>query len=124
MCDPNLIANDFNDYFVNIGPNLAKKFNRDSDRFFKFLTGSYNDSMFLYDTSYDEVHKVKTKTSCGIDEISSKVIKRVAPYISVPLSYIFNLGVDHLIFDGGVVQIPKKISSICFWLKKNFLQNS
>ena len=32
-----------------------------------------------------------TMTSCGIDEISSKVIKRVAPYISVPLSYIFNL---------------------------------
>ena len=48
--------------------------------------------MFLYDTSYDEVHKVidkmATKTSCGIDEISSK---RVAPYISVPLSDIFNL---------------------------------
>ena len=34
------------------------------------------------------------------------------------------LGVDHLIFDGGVVQIRKKISSICFWLKKNILQNS
>ena len=28
-----------------------------------------------------------------------------------------NLWVDHLIFDGGV-QIPKKISSTCFWLKK------
>ena len=31
---------------------------------------------------------------------------------------------DHLIFDGGgggVVQIPKKVSSICFWLKKTFL---
>ena len=25
---------------------------------------------------------------------------------------------DHLIFDRGVVQIPQKISSICFWLKK------
>ena len=51
--------------------------------------------MFLYDTSYDEVHKVidkmATKTSCRIDEITSKVIKRVAPYISVPLSDIFNL---------------------------------
>ena len=96
VCDPNLIANDFNDYFVNIvGPNLAKKFNRDSDGFFKFLTGSYNDSMFLYDTSYDDVHKVidkmATKTSCGMDEISRKVIKRMAPYISVPLPYIFNL---------------------------------
>ena len=32
-----------------------------------------------------------------------------------------NLGVDQLIFDGGVVQIPKKISSTCFWLKKKFL---
>ena len=51
--------------------------------------------MFLYDTSHDEVHKVidkmASKSSCGIDEISSKVIKCVAPYISVPLSYIFNL---------------------------------
>ena len=35
-----------------------------------------------------------------------------------------NLGVDHLIFDGEVVQIPSKISSICFWLEKNILQNS
>ena len=25
VCDSKLIANDFNDYFVNIGPNLAKK---------------------------------------------------------------------------------------------------
>ena len=95
VCDSNLIANDFNDYFVNISPNLAKKFNRNSDGFFKFLTESYIDSMFLYDTSHDEVHKVIDKmasqTSCGIDEISSRVIKRVAPYISVPLSYIFNL---------------------------------
>ena len=32
-----------------------------------------------------------SKSSCGIDEISSKVIKCAAPYISVPLSYIFNL---------------------------------
>ena len=38
---------------------------------------------------------------------------------SVSKRYI--LGVDHLIFDGGVVQIPKKISSICFWLKKKYL---
>ena len=91
MCDPNLIANDFNDYFVTISPNLAKKFNRDSDGFFKFLTESYNDSMLLYDTSHDEVHKVidkmASKTSCGIDEISSKVIKRMAPYICAPLCY-------------------------------------
>ena len=39
-------------------------------------------------------------------------------------SIVIKLGVDHLIFDGGVVQIPKKISSTYFWLKKNFVQNS
>ena len=38
--DSKLIANDFNDYFVNIGPNLAKKFNQGSDGFYKFLKGS------------------------------------------------------------------------------------
>ena len=87
VCDSKLIANDFNDYFVNIGPNLAKKFNQGSDGFYKFLKGSYNDSMFLYDTSHDEVHKVivkmASKSSCGIDEISCKVIKCVAPYIYI-----------------------------------------
>ena len=57
MCDPNLIANDLNDYFVNIGPNLAKELN---------LTESYIDSMFLYDTSHDEVHKV-------IDKMASQI---------------------------------------------------
>ena len=48
ISDPKLIANKFNDFFVNVGPNLAKKFSRETDEFYKFLNGSYNDSMFLY----------------------------------------------------------------------------
>ena len=51
--------------------------------------------MFLYDTTNDEIHKaidkMASKSSGGINEINSRVIKYVAPYISVPLSYIFNL---------------------------------
>ena len=46
MRDSKLIANDFNDYFVNIGQEIAEKFNQDSDGFYKFLKGSFNDSMF------------------------------------------------------------------------------
>ena len=95
VSDPKLIANDFNDFFVNAGPNLAKNFNRDTDGFYKFLKGSYNDSMYLYNTTCDEVNKVIDKMTCksssGIDEINIKVIKYVAPYISIPLSHIFNL---------------------------------
>ena len=48
----------------------------------------------MYETSPDEVNridKLECKSSCGIDEIRSKVIKYVAPYVFVPLSHIFNL---------------------------------
>lgn len=31
------------------------------------------------------------KSSCGVDEIRSKVVKYVAQHISIPLSHIFNL---------------------------------
>ena len=95
VSDPKLIANEFNDFFVNVGPNLAKKFSRESDEFYKFLKGSYNDSMFLYNTNCEEITKVidkmACKSSCGVDGISSKVVKYVAQYISIPLSHIFNL---------------------------------
>ena len=51
--------------------------------------------MFLYDTTSDEVKnvidKLEGKTSCSVDDISSKVVKYVAPFISVPLSHIYNL---------------------------------
>ena len=55
VSDPNLIANKFNDFFVNVGPNLAKKFSQETDDFYKFQQGSYNDSIFLYDTSSEEI---------------------------------------------------------------------
>ena len=95
MSDPKLIANNFNDFFLNVGPNLAKKFSQETDDFYKFLKGRFNDSMFLYDTNCEEIKevidKMASKSSCGVDEISSKVVKRVAPYISIPLCHIFNL---------------------------------
>ena len=51
--------------------------------------------MFLHDTTCAEVNKeidkMANKSSCGIDDINSKVVKHVAPYISLPLSHIFNL---------------------------------
>ena len=95
ISDPKLTANKFNDFFVNVGPNLAKKFSRETDEFYKFLNGSYNDSMFLYNTNYEEISnvidKMACKSSCGVDGISSKVVKYVAQYISIPLWHVFNL---------------------------------
>ena len=54
--------------------------------------------MFLYNTTSDEVNKVigkmVCKSSCGVDEINSKVVKYVAQCISMPLSHIYNLTLD------------------------------
>ena len=55
-----------------------------SGEFYKFLKGNYCDSMFLHDTTCAEVNKeieeMANKSSCGIDDIKSKVVKHVAPY--------------------------------------------
>ena len=90
-----LITNQCNEFFVNVGPNLGEKFSNVTGGFRKYLKGDYFDSMFLHDTTSDEVNriieKLDCKTSCSIDQISSKVVKYVAPYIPIPLSHIFNL---------------------------------
>ena len=59
--------------------------------------------------------EIAVVVSCNINLLSSFLVMIILCSI---------LGVDHLIFDGGVVEIPKKISSMCFWLKKNIMQNS
>ena len=48
VSDPKLIANKFNDFVVNVGPNLAKKCSQETDDFYKFLKGRYNDSIFFF----------------------------------------------------------------------------
>ena len=88
ISDPTLIANKFNDFFVNVGPNLAKKLSRKTDEFYEFLNGSYSDSMFLYNTNCEEISnvidKMACKSSCGFNGISSKVVKYVAQCMSIP----------------------------------------
>jgi hypothetical protein len=46
--DPKKIANKFNDYFVNIGPNLAKKIRNTNTTFDKYLTESISNSLFFW----------------------------------------------------------------------------
>ena len=54
--DPHKIANKFNDYFINISPNLAKKINSDdNDTFVKYLNGSYPSSFFIDAVTQNEL---------------------------------------------------------------------
>lgn len=94
--DPKEIANKFNDYFTNIGHSLANKIKQnDNNSFDKYLSGSYQSSLFLNPiTEHElefEIKSMKANKSFGYDGISSKIIKIIAEEISKPLVHIFNL---------------------------------
>ena len=101
--DPNQIADVLNNFFSSIGPKLASKFQtKDDNSFMKFMGESNERSMFLHETNPNEVQKLienlKIKKSAGFDELSAKFLNICAPYISEPLSIIFNASIVNGIY--------------------------
>ena len=88
-------------FFINIGPNLAKGFDKSLIGFSKYLKGNYDNSLFLYDTTcsevVNEINKMKSKSSSGIDGITSRIVRYVARYIALQLSHIFSGCQGHLL---------------------------
>ena len=115
------IADGFNDYYVNVGPNLSKKIN--SEKMEKsnmpFITNPK--SFFLYPTHAEEVINVitllKPKTSTGHDKISPKLIKQLydrkhnepirARGVIPPLVHIINLSLST-----GVIPKAMKLAKV------------
>ena len=101
--DPIQIANTMNNYFTNIGPELAKKFqNCIENDSMKFMGEGTKQSMYLFKTNPNEVKKLisklNNKKSSGFDELSAKFLKLCSPYISDPLSKIFNKSISNGIY--------------------------
>ena len=92
--DPIEIATKFNNYFVNLEPNLAKNINNTNTAFDKYLTESMPSSLFLEAVTKHEVRneigKINATKSPGYDHLSTKIIKLVANKISKPITQIFN----------------------------------
>ena len=73
------IANSFNNYFVKIGPNLAK--NIDLPKFTNKLHGNYSSSFFLKPTDSDEVSKIigtLNRAAAGWDEMNLDIFLTVS----------------------------------------------
>lgn len=94
ITEPNEIANNFNEYFVNVGPKLADKIPPSSVNFSSYLPASNQDSIFLDPiTEYEvkiEFDQLKVSKSGGYDEMSPRVIKAVSNTVVKPLTYIYN----------------------------------
>ena len=89
------IANNFNDFFTNIGPSLASKISPPDNDFVSPLTNlDVKDSILLNQTTPLEISDItsnlKSSNSIGHDDISTALLKSIIPEIDKVLSHIFN----------------------------------
>ena len=74
------IANGFNTFFVNIGPDLAKKITMSAEITVNDYVEKRPNSMFISNVLEEEVinivNKVKSKTSLDNDNINMKIVRK------------------------------------------------
>ena len=101
ICSDNKkIADKFNEFFVNVGPSSAKQVAQAITSQCNYLVNSVKPSTSVFMSPIDPAEicsvicRLKGNKSPGYDDISSKVVKAVAQYISNPLSEVFNISLS------------------------------
>ena len=100
--DSSKIVNKFNEFFINVGPNLAASIPATGKRATDYLTSSNPDSIAIQLADKYEIEliikQLKNKSSPGLDEIPNNVIKFAAGFISDPLAALINSSISTGIF--------------------------
>ena len=113
-----MIAENLNDYFVKIGPNLAKEIPTHHNSFRTFLKQRCSASVFLDLVTDDEVlndiEQFHANKYSGHDDSSPKVVKAISSYVVKPLTRMFNLS-----FLTGKISDALKIALVTSVYKAN-----
>ena len=99
--DKKLIAEGFNSFFTNIGPDLAKKIPNDPAFPSEFLKKRNIESMFVQpvvEKEVQEIIKALKLSSSGWDSISANVVKSTYSSFLIPLTHVMNLSITKGIF--------------------------
>jgi len=111
VTDKSIIANNFNEYFANIGPKTNQTIPISEAKLIDYLPAPLTMSMFLGPLDVFKVvettNKLKTKTSSRYDEISTKLLKETIHNISTLLTHIINQS-----FQTGLVPTQMKIAKV------------
>ena len=111
LTSPSAIAEQFNDFFVNIGSNLARKIPTSPTKPTTFLKNDYCKSMFLAPTTSEEiadiVSNLKNSSSSGYDNIPTKLIKYCNVELAPVLAHINNESLVEGIFPPPNLKIAK-----------------
>lgn len=96
--DPQALAHSFNNFFVNVGPNLVKSLKCSLNANIAYS----NRSIFVKPLSKQELldlaRIIKPKMSCGDDEVPTLIINACIRQISAPLCFIINNSLKYGIF--------------------------
>ena len=106
------IANNFNDFFVNIGPKLASKITPTGEtNIYDYLDSRNDNSLFLKPVDHQEILNIvsqcKSKNSEDNDNLSMAIIKHIISAVIEPFNHICNLS-----FLTGIVPDSMKIAKI------------
>ena len=122
----NEIVNNFNIFFINVGPNLAKNIDTDKkSSIFDYMDPPNGASMYLIPVSNEEIVTTaglfKNKTSEDSNTLSMNVVKNIINSVVTPFQHICNLS-----FKTGSVPDAMKIAKVIPLFKsgdKHFFTN-
>ena len=122
LTNPNYISNAFNEYFCNIGPNLAKNLNPPKTGFVHYCHSPIKNSMYCKPVQSSEIIDIVShfniNKSAGPDSIGPKLLKRVVNELVDPLQFIYNLS-----FSTASVPSKLKISKVIPVYKKGVAED-
>ena len=109
--DPEIVANDFNDFFTTIADSIRNKMPPSFNHFSNFLKNPNLNSLLLAPTSNEEIARVigsfSTSKASGPNSIAVKILKLINQDISVPISALINSS-----FTSGIFPSVLKISKV------------
>ena len=103
ISDKQDIANQFDTFFANIGPDLSKKIPKHQDKSMESylkenILCSFNFELIEQDTVKKIIKRLNAKHSSGHDNVSTILLKEISPLISSPLNLILNQSLTTGIF--------------------------
>ena len=122
ITNKSVISEKFNDFFVNIGPTLARTFEKIKGSPEQYLVDRQLNFLFLKPVTTEEVGKIMAslkESSPGHDEMKIGPIRSVLNYIDGPLTYVCNLSLNEGIFPdileiANVIPLYKKDDPVFF----------
>ena len=115
--DGKLIANKFNDFFVNVGSSLAKTIPLSPKNPTDYMMQNIDTIFNINPVTEDEIVKIMGQfkdSAAGWDSLKPSIIKNIKEYVKLPLACICNLS-----FSTGVFPRELKLANVAPVFKAN-----